>query len=142
MNTFEMIAALEQMLAYLKGVNPPADLAAPASYPRVEVIQGAQFDLKAPVNPAWQPSQYARMFGRNMVLNDPSNAAAGQPLRSPAGYPLVYLIPGKPARVLYAESTYDDDAQVERYRVAEAESRRLSVERDEREGYDFSPGGR
>jgi hypothetical protein len=135
-------AAAYQLIALATGESAPqvpVPLPVP-SYPRVEVIQGAQFYLKAPVNPAWQPSQYARMFGQRMILQEPSSATGDQPLRSPAGYPLVYLIPGKPARVLYGESTFDDDAQVERYRQAVAESAAGQNRRDEEQKYDFSPG--
>ena len=110
-------------------------------YPKLVTIWGAQFYLKAPINPEWQPSQYARMFGQRVVLQDPSNAEGGQPLRSPAGYPLVYLIPGRPARVLYAESTYDDDAQVERYRQAVAASQAAQEQRDREQGYEFRTPG-
>jgi hypothetical protein len=120
----------------------PVPLPTPA-YPRVEVFAGAQFYLKAPIAAGWEPSQYGRMFGARQVLPDPSNAEGEQPLRSPAGYPLVYLIPGKPARVLYGESTFSDDAQVERYRVAVAESMSGQLKRDEEQGNDFRlPGER
>ena len=138
MNSQEWIATLEQMLALLKS-GAPVPMPVP-EYPRVETIQEAQFYLKAPINPNWQPSQYARMFGKRMVLSDPSNAGIDQPLRSPAGYPLVYLIPGKPARVLFGESTFDDDAQVERFRDAVAVSEAGQAQRDKELGYKFSPG--
>jgi hypothetical protein len=117
----------------------PVPLPAP-TYPRVEVIAGAQFYLKAPIAAGWEPSQYGRMFGARQVLPDPSNAENDQPLRSPAGYPLVYLIPGRPARVLFGESTFTDDAQVERYRQAVAESLAGALKRDEETHADFSGG--
>jgi hypothetical protein len=121
------------------GVN---ELPAPEpAYPRVEVINGAQFDLKAAVNPAWQPSQYARIFGSRQILPDPSNAESGQASRSPAGYPLVYLVPGRPARVLYGDSTFDDDAQVERFRAAVAESMAGALQRDVEENNRFRTPG-
>jgi hypothetical protein len=122
MNTQDMIAALEQMLAALKGANPQAEPAAPA-YPREEVIDGARFKLKAPVNALWRPSQYARIFGRNATLGDPSNAPEGHVLRSPAGFPLVYLLVGPVGaevpvgepRVGYADNTFSSDDSVMDY---------------------------
>ena len=138
-------AAAYQLIALATGEASPAvpvPLPEPA-YPRVETIQGAQFYLKAPIAATWQPSQYGRMFGARQILPDPSNAENGQPLRSPAGYPLVYLIPGRPARVLYGESTFDDDAQVGRYRDAVAASQAAAEQRDRDEGNDFrTPGER
>ena len=135
-------SAAYQLIALATGETAPAipvPLPEPA-YPRVEVIQGAQFYLKAPIADGWEPSQYARMFGARQILPDPSNAEGDQPLRSPAGYPLVYLIPGRPARVLFGESTFDDDAQVGRYRAAVAESQAGQARRDAETGADFSGG--
>ena len=139
MNSQEWIATLEQMLALLKS-GAPVPMPTP-TYPRTETFVGAQFYLKAPLNPNWQPSQYARMFGQRMILQDPSNAESGQPLRSPAGYPLVYLIPGKPARVLYGESTFKDDAEVEHFRAAAAASQAGAEQRDKDEGNVFRTPG-
>lgn len=108
-------------------------------YPRVVVVQGAQFYAKVPINPKWEPSQYGKVFGKKMILNDPSNAPDGKPLRSAAGYPLYYGPDGK-ARVLYGESTFSTDEQVEAYIVAVAASIAGQEKRDEENKYDFSPG--
>jgi hypothetical protein len=136
-------SAAYQLIALATGETaPPVPVPLPTpAYPRVEVIQGAQFYLRAPIASAWEPSQYGRMFGARQVLPDPSNAEGEQPLRSPAGYPLVYLIAGRPARVLFGESTFQDDAQVERYRIAVAESLAGAIKRDETEGNKFTVPG-
>ncbi len=136
-------SAAYQLIALATGeAAPPVPVPLPEpAYPRVETIAGAQFYLKAPVAGHWEPSQYARMFGARQILPDPSNAEGDQLLRSPAGYPLVYLIPGKPARVLFGESTFTDDAQVERYRAAVAESQAGSLQRDQEQGYEFRTPG-
>jgi hypothetical protein len=123
---------------------PPVPLPVP-TYPRVEVIQGAQFYLKAPISPKWQPSQYARVFGKKMLLQDPSNAPDGYALRSPAGYPAIYLTSGPigqeqvigVARCGYANETFVDDAAVEAYIAAVSESMAGQQKRDEELGYDF-----
>ena len=136
-------AAAYQLIALATGETAPqvpVPLPTP-SYPRVETIMGAQFYLKAAIAPTWEPSQYGRMFGARQVLPDPSNAEGDQPLRSPAGYPLVYLIAGRPARVLFGESTFADDAQVERYRAAVAESMAGQQRRDEEQGNKFTVPG-
>jgi hypothetical protein len=144
--TPEEVAAIKaiayQLIGVVTGDAPqvPVELPVP-TYPRLEVIQGAQFYLRAPIAPTWEPSQYGRMFGARQVLPDPSNAKGEQPLRSPAGYPLVYLIAGRPARVLFGESTFADDAQVERYRQAVAESMAGQQRRDEEEGNKFTVPG-
>lgn len=107
-------------------------------YPRVVTVDGARFMVSAPLNPLWKPSQYGRMFGARMVLNEPSNAQPGQALRSPAGYPLVYGI-GEP-RILYGDSTFADDGKVAEYIAAVAESQAGQARRDAETGADFSGG--
>jgi hypothetical protein len=120
---------------------PPVPVPLPTTtYPRVETIAGAQFYLRAPLNPHWQPSQYARMFGARQILPDPSNATGDAPLRSPAGYPMYYPSPGV-ARVLYAENTYANDAEVESFRSALAQSQAGAEQRDRDEGNVFKTPG-
>jgi hypothetical protein len=125
----------------------PVPLPVP-TYPRAETIMGAQFYLKAPISPKWQPSQYGRIFGKKMLLPDPSNAPDGYALRSPAGYPAVYPTSGPmgheqvigPARCGYANETFVDDAAVEAYIAAVAASQAGAEKRDEDNKYDFSGG--
>lgn len=107
----------------------------PDPYPRVVTVDGARFMLSAPVNPLWKPSQYGRMFGQRTVLPEPSNAQPGQPLRSPAGYPLVYGV-GAP-RLLYGDSSFADDAKVAEYIAAVAASQAGAEQRDKDEGNVF-----
>jgi hypothetical protein len=122
----------------------PVPLPVP-TYPRVEVIEGAQFYLKAPISPKWRPSQYGLVFGKKMLLPDPSNAPEGYALRSPAGYPAVYPTSGPigqeqvigVARCGYANETFRDDAEVDAYIAAVAASQAGAEKRDEELGYDF-----
>ena len=118
-----------------------ADAQPPIAYPREVTFDGARFMAALPINPNWKPSQYARIFGRNMVLPDPSNAPKGQPMRSPAGYPLTYMIPERPPRVLYGDSTFADDGQVERFRAELAASQAAAEQRDRAEGNVFRTPG-
>jgi hypothetical protein len=81
--------------------------------------------LFRPINPNWQPSQSAKMFGKYHVLKDPSlhTTPDGYPSRSPMGYPLVYPFvkdgkPYKDALVLWGESTFPNDEAVEEHRKA------------------------
>jgi len=140
MNTQDMIAALEQMLATLKGANPPAEPAAPA-YPREAVIAGAHFTLRAPVHEAWVPSQYARIFGKGHMLPDPSNAPVGAALRSPAGFPLYYPTADQPPMLLQGDMTFATDAGALEYIAAVAASQAGSLQRDKDQGYEFKVPG-
>jgi hypothetical protein len=128
---------------------PPVPVPLPVpTYPRAETIMGAQFYLKAPISPTWQPSQYARVFGKGHILPDPSNAPDGYALRSPAGYPAVYQLIGPmgqehvvgTARCGYGEHTFLDDAEVAAYIAAVAASQAGAEKRDEETGAEFSGG--
>jgi uncharacterized protein YaiE (UPF0345 family) len=130
-----------QLTLLATGEAPPIPVPMPEpDYPRVVTIAGAKFYAKAPINPAWEPSQYGKMFGKRMILGDPSNAPEGSPLRSPLGYPLHYGMDSV-ARVLYGESTFSSDAAVEAYRVAAAASQAGSEQRDQEQGNKFTVPG-
>lgn len=77
-----------------------------SDYPKMETINGVQFKLLAPISPGWKPSTSAWLFGHlpGTYVNDPASPAG---TRSPAGFPMYN------GRVLYADSTYASDAEVE-----------------------------
>ena len=94
MDQSKLVQLLYQALAEATGqpVAPPA--ASPAVYPRLEVVHGVNMLLNAPLNPLYRPAMSAFIFGSgNHQVSDPSNGdQVGMPLRSPAGFPLVYAI--------------------------------------------------
>lgn len=74
-------------------------------FPKIKQFGRAQFMLTAPLNPRWRPSAHAEVIGAAPAyLADPSGGA-----RSPAGFPL------HNGRVLYGDSTFENDAMLEDY---------------------------
>lgn len=122
-----LIQELKELIAVLKQGTPVNSIGTPpvldnTGYPKNVVFDGVTFHLYRPINPKWKPSQYAKMFGKHQVLNDPSleTTPDGFPSRSEAGYPLVYNFvkdgkPYKPAVILYGEQTFNTDEEVEAY---------------------------
>jgi hypothetical protein len=125
-----LIKELRELIAQLKAtpaaVTQPVVVSNPmddTGYPKVVNFKGANFMLYRPINPKWEPSSYAKIFGKNgQVLEDPSlkSTPDGYPSRSPAGYPLVYnfvkdKVPYRPAVIIFGEQTFPDDAAVEAY---------------------------
>jgi len=97
MDASQIRAAIAALQAMLNEVEP-----AGAVYPRLEVVDGVNMMLVAPLNPLFQPSMIAHIFGSQpgTQVGDPSNAADPQyaslhlAARSAAGFPLYYAIGG------------------------------------------------
>jgi hypothetical protein len=95
-------------------------------YPRIVTIDGAAVELHAPINPDWIPSMETRELTRyGSFGSEPSNGGRfGQPLRSPAGYPLNYVPDGmgsyRAVQVVYDGVAFPDDAAVEAFKAAVA----------------------
>jgi hypothetical protein len=97
-------------------------------FPKVKNFSGCNVMAAEPINPKWKPGIAAYIFGTQpgTFVRDPSNgmmANPPQPLRSAAGYPLVYalgaggVVIGAP-QVVYADATFKTDAELERYAAA------------------------
>jgi hypothetical protein len=133
----ELLAMANRLTEMALGESPAVQAELPVDtggYPKLVVIQGAQFMAEAPINPNWQPSQYGKIWGKRMVLPEPTKAPAGFPLRSPAGFPLYYPSNGGSARVLFAEDTYANDTAVYAYVEAAKNSLEGGQRRDEEAG--------
>jgi hypothetical protein len=92
-------------------------------------INGATIALLEPISARWKPSltdQLLTQYGKHGA--DPSDAGPGQPRRSPAGFPLVYTPFGP--RVLHNGQVFADDAAVEAWEAAVAQTAATSAARD------------
>lgn len=86
----------------LAALNDPANSVPPpfqpldpvVVYPRVEMIEGVHYKLRAPLNASYAPTQEEHAFGgQGRVLDDPSNGwRVNMSLRSDDGFPLFYAI--------------------------------------------------
>ena len=109
------------------------------TYPRIVTIDGASLELHAPIAADWIPSMETRELTRyGSFGSEPSNGARfNQPLRSPAGYPMVYTPDGmggfRGSWVNYNGVNFTDDAAVRAYQAA--------VKAQHRDTSPFSPGG-
>jgi hypothetical protein len=122
-----LVALAYRLISIASGGVPapaPTVVASPAvpppTYPRVEKVNGVNYNLKAPLNPNYTGG-LSSVFGQyNKVLSDPSNAPEGFALRSPAGYPLFYPLDGQgkvagEPRVDFGGSTFESDAAIASY---------------------------
>lgn len=104
-------------------------------FPKIKVVDGKRYMLKAPINPDWLGSTYDYTFGGAQFgedgpyLADPSNADATHALRSPNGYPLFWPtgeggkcldLPNMPPRVLFEAQTFENDAMVADFKTRAA----------------------
>jgi hypothetical protein len=81
-------------------------------FPKLKVFDGATLMLYSPINPAWKPSMAAQIFGaQGAHVNDPSVPVGA---RSPMGFPMVR------GSVLYGDSAFANDADVQKYMQAVA----------------------
>lgn len=134
---------LYSLVAQIKGLVDEAnalangDTTPVGTYPRIVTIDGASMEVAAPLAADWVPSMTDRELTRyGSFGSEPSNGAQyGQPIRSPAGYPLRYTpngmggFVGTPT-VVYDGQTFPDDAAVIAYKAAVAErDRNVSVYR-------------
>lgn len=77
---------------------PPAEPS--LSWPRIIEVAtpwgvAVKINAAAPLHPQWYPGLAASIVGQGGVLADPSNGSSiGQPIRSAAGFPLVYATAG------------------------------------------------
>jgi hypothetical protein len=135
-----MGALLEEAEAIVGIDDDPLDPA--QNYPRIVAIDGAALELYAPLAADWIPSMHARELTRlGSYGSEPSNGGQfGQPLRSAAGYPLIYTPDGfggfRQVQVNYDGVNFPDDLAVQVYKKAVAESRAAGA----RNGGTFSPG--
>jgi len=107
----------QEVAARAKAAGPDAD-----GFPKIIEVGGVHILAKAPIDPRWKPSMTAYIFGHQAGTNvfDVANgdeAIPYQPLRSPAGFPLVYsLTPDNQvvgtATILHGDSAFSSDAEV------------------------------
>lgn len=100
-------------------------------FPKIKVVDGKRYMLKAPINPDWLGSTYDYTFGGEHLgdngpyLQDPSNADDTHALRSPNGYPLFWPkdgdkcldLPNMPPRILFEAQTFENDAMVADFKI-------------------------
>ena len=102
---------------------PPPTPDMGGAWPRLITVDGVQLMAEAPINPAWKVSQWTHIFAAppNHAFEPSNGGLTGSPLRSGAGFPLVYaqapdghgglLNIGTPA-VNYAGIAFNSDAEV------------------------------
>lgn len=106
-----------RLIALAEGVPLPGD----ESYPKLVTHQGVQYMLAAPLPAGYENGVAAITFGKPpSVVRDPSNAPAGYPYRSAAGWPLSYAIgagglPVGEPRMVCGDQTFASDAEVAAY---------------------------
>lgn len=125
----EVAAAVQKVLAGSTPVENNEDWRNETGFPKVKTINGVTMMLLEPLNPKWRGSVASQIItGYGKVGVDPSNSPdpAVYPLRSPAGFPMIYpVIPdqnGKPfvsnkmpPRVSFDGQTFENDAMVDDY---------------------------
>jgi len=94
----------------------------PSTWPRILVRNGVNVMAAEWISDLWLPSMEAWVFGHQpgTSVGEPSNAPAGLPRRSAAGYPLIYAIGGDgqavgAPRVSFNGVTHDNDAAILTY---------------------------
>jgi len=117
MNNAELRAALAAAVAALDAMVPVVD----ATYPKPVMHNGVQYMLNAPLPQSFENGIAAVTWGKPpSIVRDPSNAPAGYPYRSAAGWPLSYAIGangtvvGEP-RMICGDQTFGSDAEVAAY---------------------------
>jgi hypothetical protein len=117
MTNAELRAALAAALAALDAMTPVVD----QTYPKPVTHNGVQYMLQAPLPATFENSIAAITFGRPpSIVRDPSNAPAGYPFRSAAGWPLSYAIGANGAvvgepRMICGDQTFGSDQEVAEY---------------------------
>lgn len=145
MTTAEQIAAIDAAIANLQHQRailtapvaadptktPPAEPAPAPKWPHMITIDGINIMADADINPAWKATIMSKIIAgafsgkdggalADHYVFDPSNGKKiGQPVRSPAGFPLFYAIAGNVSvgtpSVLYGELSFNSDAEVAEY---------------------------
>lgn len=109
-----LVPVVDALLASagIKSSGPSEDWRYETGFPKEKTIKGAMILLQAPVNPEWEPSQYAKTFGQQGYrVVDPSMPPGA---RSPSGYPTYRGI------IMFGDETFKNEDELAKWRGAVA----------------------